>query len=112
MRSKNFRQARKMAKALKLQARLIESDESVDVYRTGKKARTEAELVKDAQSGHGAAFDELAELCLGYQHRDLLKIVRNYLRAAYGCDDYGKAEDLTQEAVFKAWKSIGAFRRE
>jgi RNA polymerase sigma factor (sigma-70 family) len=61
--------------------------------------RGEAELVRQAQSGDRDAFEELVRL-----HADRLYAV--ILRV---CGDPHEAEEVTQEAFLRAWRSLGGF---
>ncbi|HET7466234.1 MAG TPA: RNA polymerase sigma factor [Candidatus Dormibacteraeota bacterium] len=59
--------------------------------------RDEAELIRDAKKGDGAAFAELIR-----PHYDTA------FRLAYGLlHDTNEAEDAVQEAAFKAWRRLG-----
>lgn len=59
-------------------------------------------LVVRVQKGDKTAFDLLVRK---YQHR-IAKLVSRYVR------DRGEAEDVTQEALIKAYRAIGGFRGE
>ena len=66
------------------------------------KPMSEADLVREAQRGDTAAFEEL---------------YRQHVSNVYGlclrmCSNRGKAEDLTQEAFIRAWQKLGSFRRQ
>ena len=63
---------------------------------------SEADLVRDAQRGDTAAFEELYRLHVS-------KIYGLCLRM---CSNPAKAEDLTQEAFVRAWQKLGSFRRQ
>lgn len=63
---------------------------------------SEADLVRDAQGGDTAAFEELYRLHVS-------KIYGICLRM---CANPAKAEDLTQEAFVRAWQKLGSFRRQ
>jgi len=63
---------------------------------------SEADLVRDAQRGDAAAFEELYRLHVS-------KIYGLCLRM---CANPAKAEDLTQEAFIRAWQKLGSFRRQ
>lgn len=62
----------------------------------------DADLVRRAQSGDRRAFDVLT---LRYQQR-VLKLVGRYVR------DPAEAEDVTQEALLRAWRALPSFRNE
>mgnify|MGYP001818562441 CR=1 FL=1 len=67
-----------------------------------RKPMSEADLVREAQRGDTAAFEEL---------------YRQHVSNVYGlclrmCSNRGKAEDLTQEAFIRAWQKLGSFRRQ
>lgn len=66
----------------------------------GGEAMSEADLIRDAQAGDKAAFEELYRL-----HSS--KIYGLCLRM---CANPAKAEDLTQEAFVRAWQKLGSFR--
>ena len=59
-------------------------------------------LVTRVQKGDKSAFDLLVRK---YQHR-VAKLVSRYVR------DRGEVEDVTQEAMIKAYRAIGGFRGE
>lgn len=59
-------------------------------------------LVVRVQKGDKTAFDLLARK---YQHK-IAKLVSRYVR------DRGEMEDVTQEALIKAYRAIGGFRGE
>jgi len=59
-------------------------------------------LVVRVQKGDKTAFDLLARK---YQHK-LAKLISRYVR------DRGEVEDVTQEALIKAYRAIGGFRGE
>ena len=60
-------------------------------------ARSQQELIKAAQQGDGGAFDEL-----------LAPEYRAAFRVAYGLlQNIDEAEDVVQEATFKAWRKLG-----
>ena len=61
---------------------------------------SDEELVARAQDDDVDAFDELVR-----RHRDML--FRVALRV---CRDRADAEDVTQDAIVRAWRSIGSFR--
>ncbi len=63
---------------------------------------SEADLVRDAQRGDTAAFEELYR-----QH-----VARIYGLCLRMCANPAKAEDLTQEAFIRAWRKLGSFRRQ
>ena len=63
---------------------------------------SEADLVRDAQRGDTAAFEELYR-----QH-----VARIYGLCLRMCANQAKAEDLTQEAFIRAWQKLGSFRRQ
>jgi RNA polymerase sigma-70 factor, ECF subfamily len=64
--------------------------------------RHEAELIRDARNGDGAAFAEVIR-----PHYDVA------FRLAYGLlHDKSEAEDAVQEAAFKAWRRLGNLREE
>lgn len=63
---------------------------------------SEADLIRDAQRGDTAAFEELYRL-------HVAKIYGLCLRM---CSNPAKAEDLTQEAFVRAWQKLGSFRRQ
>ena len=66
----------------------------------GGEAMSEADLIRNAQAGDTAAFEELYRL-----HAS--KIYGLCLRM---CANPAKAEDLTQEAFVRAWQKLGSFR--
>lgn len=59
-------------------------------------------LVVRVQKGDKTAFDLLARK---YQHK-IAKLIARYVR------DRGEVEDVTQEALIKAYRAIGGFRGE
>ena len=62
--------------------------------------RDEADLIRDARKGDGAAFAEVIR-----PHYDAA------FRLAYGLlHDTGEAEDAVQDAAFKAWRRLGNLR--
>ena len=62
--------------------------------------RDEADLIRDARNGDGAAFAEVIR-----PHYDAA------FRLAYGLlHDTGEAEDAVQDAAFKAWRRLGNLR--
>ena len=61
-----------------------------------------ADLVRAAQRGDTAAFEELYR-----QH-----VARVYGLCLRMCANPAKAEDLTQEAFIRAWQKLGSFRRQ
>lgn len=62
----------------------------------------DADLVCRAQGGDRRAFDVLTRR---YQQR-VLKLVGRYVR------DPAEAEDVTQEALLRAWRALPSFRNE
>ncbi len=60
----------------------------------------DAALVARAQSGDRAAFEELVRLHADRLHAVVLRLV----------DDPHEAEEATQEAFLRAWRSIGRFK--
>src|SRR5262245_56989543 len=60
------------------------------------------ELAARAQEGHQRAFQALMERYIGR----IFSFVMQYAR------DGDEAEDIAQDAFFKAWKHIGRFRRD
>ena len=60
----------------------------------------DAELVARAQQGDRAAFEELVRLHADRLHAVVLRLV----------DDRHEAEEATQEAFLRAWRSIGRFK--
>ena len=68
----------------------------------GHNPMSEADLVRDAQRGDTAAFEELYR-----QH-----VSRIYGLCLRMCANPAKAEDLTQEAFIRAWQKLGSFRRQ
>ncbi|MEX2430604.1 MAG: RNA polymerase sigma factor [Dehalococcoidia bacterium] len=62
----------------------------------------EAELVRGSQKGDGEAFRDLVE-----PYREVL-----FGTAYLLTRDRGKAEDLVQDALVRAWKGLPAFRAE
>jgi RNA polymerase sigma-70 factor, ECF subfamily len=64
--------------------------------------RSEQELVLHAQSGDARAFQQLVE-----PHREVMFRVA-YLIVRNAAD----AEDAAQDAVVKAWRALGRFRRD
>jgi RNA polymerase sigma-70 factor (ECF subfamily) len=64
------------------------------------KERSQAELIRAARAGDGAAFDDL--LAPDYQ---------TAFRVAYALlQNVDEAEDAVQEATFKAWRKLGNLR--
>jgi len=63
---------------------------------------SEADLVRDAQRGDTAAFEELYRLHVSKIYGLCLRMSANP----------AKAEDLTQEAFIRAWQKLGSFRRQ
>lgn len=60
----------------------------------------DAELVARAQQGDRSAFEELVRLHADRLHAVVLRLV----------DDRHEAEEATQEAFLRAWRSIGRFK--
>ena len=63
---------------------------------------SEADLVRGAQRGDTAAFEELYRMHVSKVYGLCLRM----------CCNPGKAEDLTQEAFIRAWQKLGSFRRQ
>ena len=57
------------------------------------------DLIRRVQAGDGSAFQRLAEL-----HAEPL-----YRYAIVMCRDHHKAEDIVQETLIEAWRSLGRF---
>jgi RNA polymerase sigma-70 factor (ECF subfamily) len=62
----------------------------------------ERQLIARAQKGDTAAFEVLVNTHAHYVYNLALRVVRNP----------AEAEDLSQEAFLRAWKSLPSFRRE
>jgi RNA polymerase sigma-70 factor (ECF subfamily) len=67
----------------------------------GNDPMSEADLVRAAQGGDTAAFEELYRLHASRVYGLCLRM----------CANPAKAEDLTQEAFVRAWRKLGSFRR-
>lgn len=65
-------------------------------------ALSEADLVRRAQGGDVAAFEELFRRFQGRIYAVCLRMVA----------DPARAEDLTQESFVRAWRKLGSFRSE
>jgi RNA polymerase sigma-70 factor, ECF subfamily len=63
-------------------------------------ARREAILVERARSGDATAFNDIVAV-----HQDFL-----YALVARTVPDRDQADDVTQEAFFRAWRQMGSFR--
>ncbi len=63
-------------------------------------ALSEAELVREAQSGEVGAFEQLFRTHQGRIYALCLRMVA----------DPARAEDLTQESFVRAWRKLGSFR--
>lgn len=62
--------------------------------------RRDAILVERARSGDLAAFNDIVDLHQDFLHGLVARIV----------PDFGQADDVTQEAFFRAYRQLGAFR--